>query len=92
MAYLVSMRRNPIVGLAFTLLLLGVALPSEGAAQEFADGAITVIQPKPVLRRQRHDRESEEAGAAERAERTTTLSQQATHGPPRHWPPSPSAS
>ena len=53
MAYLVSMRRNPIVGLAFTLLLLGVALPSEGAAQEFADGAITVIQPKPVLRRQR---------------------------------------
>lgn len=47
------MRRNPILGLAFALLLVGLTLPSESAAQEFADGAITVIQPKPVLRRQR---------------------------------------
>ncbi len=48
------MRTNHLAASTLVLAFLAVVVwPSDAPAQEYEDGAITVIQPKPVLRRQR---------------------------------------
>lgn len=47
------MPKLPAVAALLAATLVLVATPSEAPAQQLEDGTITVVQPKPVLRRQR---------------------------------------
>lgn len=47
------MHKTPAVAALMAAALVLVATPAEAPAQQFEDGVITVVQPKPVLRRQR---------------------------------------
>ena len=47
------MHRTPVSAAVISTLLLFVLTPVDAPAQQVEDGTITVIQPKPVLRRQR---------------------------------------